>query len=183
MDETSVKDRMQSAVDSFVLTIATIRTGRAVPALVEDIIVNAYGGSQRLKVMELASISASDTQTLVINPWDKSIIGEIKQGILAANVGLNPVIDSEIIRISLPPLTTEDRLKYVKLLHAKMEESRVQVRQIRGDVMHDVKKNFEAKTITEDEKFAQEKKIQDFTDQFISKIEEIGKVKEQELLG
>ena len=121
MDETQVTSKMQRVVDLVVSDISGIRTGRATPSLVENINCPAYGGTQVLKVIELASISAPDTQTLVISPWDKSIIGDIRKGILEANIGMNPSIDGEIIRISFPPLTTEDREKYVKILSGKLE--------------------------------------------------------------
>lgn len=182
MDEASVKSKMTEVVALVKDDISSIRTGRATPALVEDVIVAAYGGVQKLKIMELASITAPDTQTIVIDPWDKSIIGDIKKGILAANVGLNPSIDGQIIRISLPPLTTEDREKYVKLLGAKLEQGKVMLRQIRGDIMRDVKNAFEKKELSEDIKFSQEKRLQELTDEFVDKIEEMGRVKEQELL-
>lgn len=182
MNEQAVKASMQKALDALQKEIASIRTGRATPSLVEDIVVAAYGGAQRLRVMELASITAPDTQMLLIEPWDKSIIGEIRQAILAANVGLNPSINEDKIRITLPPLTTEDREKYVKILKAKLEEGRVAVRGARADVMHDIKKSYEAKEITDDDKFAQEKKVQELTDEYISKIEEVGNKKENELL-
>lgn len=173
---------MQQVVDLVSSDISGIRTGRASPALVEDLQVSVYGGQQKLKVQELATITAPDPRTLVIDPWDKSIIGEIRQGILAANIGLNPIIDGQIIRVNLPPLTTEDREKYLRLLSAKLENGRIMIRQIRGDAMRDVKKAFEEKEIGEDEKFNAEKKIQSITDEFISKIEEMGERKRQELL-
>ena len=182
MDETSVMSKMQTAVDLVVSDIAGIRTGRATPALVENIIVPAYGGTQRLKVVELASITAPDPGQIIINPWDKSIIGDIGKGIQEANIGMNPSIDGEIIRIIIPPLTTEDREKYVKFLSQKLEAGRVMIRQIRGDEMHGIKKKFEAKELTEDEKFGSEKRLQGITDEFISKIEEMGEKKKQELL-
>ena len=182
MDEPSVRSKMQQVVDLITSDVGAIRTGRAAPALVERLEIAVYGGAQKLKVQELATISAPDTATLVIDPWDKSIIGEIRAGILAANVGLNPNIDGEIIRIALPPLTTEDREKYVKLLSAKLENGRVMIRQVRGDTMHGIRKTFEAKEITEDEKFAQEKHLQEITDEFIGSIEAVGERKKQELL-
>lgn len=182
MDENVTRAAMQRALESLQKEIAGIRTGRATPALVSDIVVNAYGGAQRLRVMELASITAPDPSMLIIEAWDKSIIGEIRQAILAANVGLNPSIDNDKLRIVLPPLTTEDREKYVKLLSAKLEEGRVAVRKARGDAMQDIKHAFEAKEITEDDKFADEKKLQALTDEFTKKIEEVGAKKEQELL-
>jgi len=112
MDEDKVRSRMQEVLNMVLDDVASIRTGRAAPSLVEEIVVSAYGGQQQLKVNELANISASDNRTLIIKPWDKTIIGEIKKAIDLANIGLNPVIDQEIIRIFLPPLTTEDREKY-----------------------------------------------------------------------
>lgn len=182
MDETSVRSKMQQVLDLVVADVASIRTGRATPTLVEDIVVAVYGGTQRLKVKEVATISAPDTQTLVLDPFDKSIIGEIRQGIMAANVGMNPSIDGAIIRISFPPLTTEDREKYVKLLGKKLESGKIMVRQTRGEAMQDIKNAFEKKEIGEDEKFAQEKKLQEVTDSFTGKIDELGERKEKELL-
>ena len=182
MDETSVRPKMQGAIDLVASDIAGIRTGRATPALVENIIVPAYGGTQRLRIMELASISAPDPSQIVISPWDKSIIGDIRKGILEANIGMNPSIDGEIIRIVVPPLTTEDREKYVKLLGQKLEAGRVMIRQVRGDEMHEIKKKFEAKEMTEDEKFGGEKRLQEITDEFIGKIEEMGERKKTEHL-
>ena len=182
MDETSIKQRMQAVLDLVLKDLSTVRTGRATPGLVEDIVIAAYGGSQKLKVQEVASISVSDPQTIVIDPWDKSIIGEIKQGLLAANAGLNPSIDGQIIRISFPSMTTEDRDKYIKLLSTKLENGRVMIRQVRGDGMQDIKKSHEEKDISEDEKFAAEKKLQEITDDFVKKIDDAGRAKEQELL-
>jgi ribosome recycling factor len=182
MDEASVRQKMQKAIDTLAADIATIRTGRAAPSLIENLTVAVYGGTQKLRILELASISTPDPQTLVIDPWDKSIIGEIKKGIEAANIGMNPAIDGEIIRISMPPLTTEDREKYVKLLSTKLEQGKIVIRQIRGEAMHDTKKAYEDKTITEDQKFGQEKKVQELTDEFTRKIEEAGEKKKQELL-
>lgn len=182
MDETQVSSKFQKVLDIIISDIAGVRTGRATPALVENIVVPAYGGTQRLRVVELASLSSPDPTQIVISPWDKSIIGDIKKGILEANIGMNPNIDGEIIRIVIPPLTTEDREKYVKLLSQKLENGKVMIRQIRGDEMHEIKRKFEAKEMTEDEKFVAEKKLQELTDQFVGKIEEMGEKKKAELL-
>ncbi|OGM61011.1 ribosome recycling factor [Candidatus Woesebacteria bacterium RIFCSPLOWO2_01_FULL_39_10] len=182
MEEDEVKKRMQQVIDLVTSDTASIRTGRATPALIESLRVAVYGGQQKLKILELATITVPDIQTLVIDPWDKSIIGEIRQGMLAANVGLNPSIDGEILRITLPPLTSEDREKFVKLLNTKLENGKVMIRQIRGDGMHDIKESFEVKKISEDEKFLAEKKLQEITDEFVGAIETLGKKKEQELL-
>lgn len=182
MDEASLRQKMQTVIEMAATDINAIRTGRATPSLVEDIMVPAYGGQQRLRVMELASITAPDTQTLVISPWDKSIIGDIKKGLLEANLGLNPSIDGEILRLSFPPLTGEDREKYVKLLGTKVEAGRVMIRQVRGDELKNIHRMFEGKEITEDEKFGQEKKLQEITDEFVAKIEAMGEKKKDELL-
>src|SRR3972149_8636003 len=182
MEEDEVKKRMQQVIDLVTSDTPSIRTGRATPALIESLRVAVYGGQQKLKILELATITVPDIQTLVIDPWDKSIIGEIRQGMLAANVGLNPSIDGEILRITLPPLTSEDREKFVKLLNTKLENGKVMIRQIRGDGMHDIKESFEVKKISEDEKFLAEKKLQEITDEFVGAIETLGKKKEQELL-
>jgi len=182
MDPSSVTSKMQSSIDSLAGDIAGIRTGRATPALVENIIVPAYGGTQHLRVMEVASITAPDPTQLVISPWDKSIIGDIRKGIEAANVGMNPSIDGEIIRIVIPPLTTEDREKYVKILNQKLETGRVMIRQVRAEEMHEIKKKFEEKLLTEDDRKSEEGNLQKLTDSFISKIEEMGEKKKAELL-
>ena len=181
MDFTETKTLMQKAVEHFKVEIAAIRTGRAVPALIENIACNAYGGSARLSVKELGTVTTSDAQTLVVQPWDPSVIGEIRQGILAANVGLTPVIDNNIIRISVPPLTTERRQEYVKLLHEKMEETRITVRNIRQDKLKLIRLIFEEKKISEDEKFKAEEDLQKITDDFVGQIDSLGEKKEQEI--
>ncbi|OGM23180.1 ribosome recycling factor [Candidatus Woesebacteria bacterium RIFCSPLOWO2_01_FULL_39_21] len=183
MDETSVTSKMQQVVDLAKNDISSVRTGRAQPNLVENIVVSAYGGTAKLKVLELASITAPDPQSLVIDPWDKSVIGEIKQAILSANIGLNPSLDGEKIRIVVPPMTFEDREKFVKLLSAKLESARVMIRQVRADMMHDIRKSFEAHEVSEDEKFSQEKNLQELTDKYISMVDEMGEKKKQELLS
>ena len=183
VDFADTKAGMQKAVDHFKAEISAIRTGRAVPALIENIVCSAYGGASRLTIKELGTITTADSQTLLVQPWDPATIGEIRQGILAANVGLTPVIDNNVIRISIPSLTTERRTEYVKLLHQKMEESRVAIRNIRQDKMREIKTSFEGKTLSEDEKFKAEEDLQRLTDEFIGKVEELGKKKEQEIMA
>ena len=182
MDFVDTKAFMQKAVEHFKAEISSIRTGRAVPALIENIVCPAYGGTQRLMVKELGTITTVDTQTLVVQPWDVSIIGEIKQGVLAANVGLTPVIDNNLIRISVPALTTERRGEYVKLLHQKAEETRITGRNIRQDKMRVIKTAFEEKHISEDEKFHSEEELQKITDEFMVMVEGLGKKKELEIM-
>jgi ribosome recycling factor len=182
MDEDAIRTRMQAVLDLLIKDLSQVRTGRATPGLVENIIIAAYGGTQKLKLQEVSSITVPDPQTIVVDPWDKSIIGEIRQGLLASNTGLNPSIDGQIIRISFPPMTTEDREKYIKLLSTKIENGRIMLRQVRADAMQDIKKSFEQKEISEDVRFASEKKLQEITDTFMKRVEDAGRLKEQELL-
>ena len=182
MDESSIRSKMQKVLDLFVTDLSSVRTGRATTAVVTDLEVAVYGGQQKLKIQELANVSSPDAQTIVIEPWDKSIIGEIKKGIQAANIGINPAIDGEIVRISFPPLTSEDREKYAKLISTKIESARVMVRQVRGEQLKAIQKGFEEKEVTEDEKFDLEKSLQGITDEFIKDIEQTGEKKKNELL-
>jgi ribosome recycling factor len=174
---------MQRAIDFFKQEISSIRTGRASPALIENVVCSAYGGASRLTIKELGTITAIDAQTLMIQPWDPSVLGEIRQGILAANVGLTPVIDNNVIRISIPSLTSERRAEYVKILHQKMEQAKISIRAVRQEKKKEIEESFEKKEISEDEKFRAEEELQKTTDEFISLAENIGTKKEQEILS
>lgn len=180
LDET--KTKMQKVLEVLHGDLATVRTGRATPSLVENIIVAVYGGSTRLKIMELATISSSDPQTLLITPFDASIIGEIQKGIMEANVGLTPTVDGQHIRISIPPLSQERRQQLIKLMHQKLENSRIMVRQVRHEAMSNIKKQYNDKAISEDEMSRFEKEAQHATDEVMAEIEGLGKKKEGELL-
>lgn len=174
-----IQGRMQKILEVLKTDLATVRTGRATPSLVENIVINAYGGSARLKVMELATIGAPDVTTLQISPFDQSTIHEIAKGIQEANTGLNPVVDAPIIRISLPPLSQERREELIHLMRQKLENGKVMVRQARQDAMNEVKK---ANDLSEDDERRLEKEIQKATDDFMAQIEAMGKQKETELL-
>lgn len=183
MEELSlVKESMEKVVRALSGDLAGFRTGRATPSLVENIRVAAYGGTQQLKVVELATITISDPHTMTITPWDQSVIGEIRKGILEANVGLTPVIEGELIRIAIPELTTEQREQFVKLLHAKLESGRVSVRQIRQEQMQAIKKAALEREISEEEQERGEIDLQRVVDETIAKIDEMGKKKEVELM-
>ncbi|HSX40851.1 MAG TPA: ribosome recycling factor [Candidatus Saccharimonadales bacterium] len=172
------QQRMQKALDVLRGDLSTVRTGRATPTLVENITINAYGGSAKLKVMELSTIAVSDPQTILITPFDASIIGEIQKGIIGANVGLTPTIDGQVIRISIPPLSQERREELIHLMKQKLENGRIMIRQVRQEAMNDIKKQ----DLSEDETSRLEKEIQKTTDDTIEQIENLGKQKEQELL-
>ena len=185
MIETTIsaaREKMKKALDITRTDLTSIRSGRATPALVENIVIMAYGGSQKLRVMEMATITTMDAKTIVIAPYDPSTIAEIEKGILEANTGLTPVVDREIIRITIPALSEERRMEYLKLAKAKLEAGKVMVRQIRGDAMRDLKKAEEAKTISEDERKHGERLVQELTDEMIAETDNMGAKKEAELL-
>lgn len=176
------RDRMRKALEVTKLDLSSIHSGRATPALVDHMVIPAYGGSQHLKLTELATITTTDAKTLVIAPYDSTIIGDIERGIHEANAGLTPVVDGDIIRITIPPLSTERRQEYIKLARTKLEGGRVMIRQIRQDGMKELKKFKEDNTISEDERTHGEKLVQELTDEMIAEIDGIGQRKEQELL-
>lgn len=176
------RQNMQKVMEVLRTDLSTVRTGRATPTLVENVIVSVYGGSTRLKVMEVATISASDPQTLLIVPFDGSIIGEIQKGIGEANIGLTPVIDGAVIRIPIPPLSTERREQLIHLMKQKLENGRIMIRQERHEAMLTIKKEESNKNISEDKVSRLEKEVQKITDDMILEIDLMGKKKEQELL-
>ncbi|HEX7042686.1 MAG TPA: ribosome recycling factor [Patescibacteria group bacterium] len=171
--------RIQKVLELLRQDLATIRTGRAAPSLVENIVINAYGGSAKLKVVELATVHAQDLQTLVITPFDQSTIHEIEKGIQEANIGLNPVVDTPVVRITIPPLSTERRQELIHAMKQKLENGRIMVRQARQDGMNDIKKDEE---LSEDETARLEKEVQRLTDEAMNQIDSMGKQKEEELL-
>jgi ribosome recycling factor len=171
--------KLQKVLDVLKDDLATLRTGKAAPALVENIVVSAYGGSAKLKVMELATIAAIDNQTLVITPFDVSVMQDLQKGIEAASAGLNPVVDSTLIRISIPPLSLERRQELIKAMKHKLENGKVMVRQVRHEMIEDMKKDYDGR---EDDIKRLEKEIQKLVDDSIETIEEWGRLKEQELL-
>jgi len=182
MNLDTVKENMQKVVDVIKVDLGTVRTGRASPALVENVVIHAYSGTQSLKVVELAQITAQDSQTIVITPYDNSIIGEIHKGLMEGNIGLTPIIDGQIIRISIPALTEERRQQLVTLVSQKLEGGKVQIRQVRHEAMAEVKKQLNDKTISEDDMFRLEKDVQKLTDETIAELDLLGKKKEEELM-
>lgn len=176
------RDRMKKALEVTTADIATIRSGRATPALVENMHIAAYGGSQHLKLMEMATITTMDAKTIVITPYDPSVIADIEKGIQEANTGLTPVIDGEIIRIAIPPLSAERRGEYIKLARVKLESGRIMVRQMRHEAMKELKRASDDKTISEDQQGYGDKLVQELTDEMIAEIDSLGTKKEAELL-
>ena len=172
----TARERMKKALDVTRTDLTSIRSGRATPALIENIVIVAYGGSQRLRIQEMATITTMDAKTLVISPYDPSTIAEIEKGILVGSSGLTPVVDREIIRITIPMLSEERRLEYIKLAKAKLEGGKVMVRQIRGEAMKSLK------DLPEDERKHGERLVQELTDEMVAEIDTMGARKEAELL-
>ena len=183
MNSDLTKQKMLKVIEVLKTDLSTVRAGKVAPSLVENIVVAAYGGTQRLKVVELAQIHAVDSQTLAITPFDASIIGEIHKAIMEGNVGLTPVIDGTLIRISIPPLSEERRQQLVLLVNQKLEGGKIQIRQMRHEAMNELKKQLNDKLISEDDMIRLEKEVQKTTDNTIAEIENLGKRKEEELMA
>lgn len=184
MDNTvsEMRQRMQKALSVLQEDLTTVRTGRAMPSLVENVAINVYAGTQKLKIKELATISASDPQTLILAPFDPSITTEIQKGIMEANIGLTPSSDGNIIRISIPPLSQERRRDLIKLMKQKLENGRIAIRQIRQDARNIVRKKHNDKEISEEQMYRIDQDIQKITDEIMLPVDEMGRRKEQELM-
>ena len=176
-----IEERMKKAVEATVREFSEVRTGRANPSLVEGIMVEYYGTNTPLK--QLASISVPEPRLIAIHPWDPSSIPAVEKAILKSQLGINPVNDGKIIRISIPPLTKERCEELRKLLHKIAEQGRISVRTVRRDGMDIVKKMEDAKEIPEDARFKGQEEVQKSTDRYIKKIDELLKEKEKELTG
>lgn len=159
--------------------LGALRVGRANPAMVENILVDVYGTKSPLK--QVASISVPAARSLVIQPWDKSIGKEIEKAIIAANIGIMPVNEGAQLRLTIPQLTAEGRKELVKLVGERIEKARVAVRQIRDKVKDTIMAKEKAKEITEDDRFALVKKLDDTVKEYNETIKEIGEKKEAEI--
>jgi ribosome recycling factor len=173
--------KCQKITDLFTADIATIKTGRAKPSLVEHIKVNVYGGSW-MEIRELASISAPDAQHLVISPWDKSVLRDMEKGLAGSEAKINPIIDGEIIRINIPPLTEESRRDLVKLINQKAEAHKAMVRQERSHAKKNIEDQKDAGGVSEDDIKRDVDQVQKVTDETIAKIDSLTKEKEAEVM-
>lgn len=160
--------------------VASLRTGAATPQLLDSVKVEAYGGIMR--VTELAAITIADPTLLVVSPWDTSLLGAIEKGIQQANLNLNPVVDGKILRISVPPLTTETRQELIKTLHQRLEDGKVMVRTLRGETKKEIEAQKGAAGISEDNIKADLEKLENEIKKIIAQIDELGKNKETQLL-
>lgn len=174
------KKDFDASVEHVKNEIATIRTGRAHGSMVEDVQVEYMGSKFRIK--ELATISTPEPRTILIQPWDKQAIPNIEKGIKESSLGLNPVVDSNGLRLNIPPLTEERRNEFIKLLHQKIEWGKVRARQIREDVIKKVQNEIKEKKARDDDMFKTKEELQKLMDDLNKKFDEMNKKKEQELL-
>lgn len=172
--------RMNGAIQSLGNDLAVIRTGRASPALVEKLSVTYYDSPTPL--MQLASINVPEPRSLLIKPFDPSTLKTIEKAILASDLGLTPNNDGKAIRLNLPPLTEERRRELVKVVHNRLEEARVAVRNVRRDTQNDMRDFEKEKLISEDELERGEDDLQKLTDRFIEEINKHGQEKEKEIM-
>ncbi len=170
---------MQKCVDGLSHELASIRTGRASPALVDGVLVEYHGSN--LPLRQLANIAVPEPALITIQPWDKSSLRAIEKALLKANLGLNPSNDGNIIRLSIPPLTEERRIELAKLVGKRVEGRKVALRNIRRDYTSKVKQMEKDKDISEDEMESVLKKIDELTTLFVDKAADIGRAKEREI--
>jgi ribosome recycling factor len=176
----NTKDRMTKAIQAYSRELASVRAGRASASLLDRITVDYYGAPT--PVNQVAGISVPEARLLVIQPYDKSILGAIEKAILKSDLGLNPSNDGSIIRISIPQLTEERRKDLVKVVKKESEEAKIAIRNIRRDANDDLKKLEKNGEITEDDQRSYTEDIQKLTDDHITKIDQITKDKEKEIL-
>jgi ribosome recycling factor len=175
-----VEERMTKGLESFRRELASIRAGKATPALLDNIRVDYYGTATPLK--QVASVSAPEARLLVVQPWDKALLTPIARAIQTSDLGLNPQDDGQLIKIPIPPLNEERRKDLVKMAHKLAEEGRVAVRNARRDVNEQIKKAQKDGQIPEDDAHRQTEAVQKLHDKFIAQIEEILKKKEAEVM-
>lgn len=174
------ENRMKGAVEALEVDLSGIRTGRASPALVERLQVEYYGSATPL--IQLATISVPDPRSLLIRPFDASSLKAIEKAIITSDLSLNPNNDGKTIRLNLPPLTEDRRRDLVKVVHTRLEEGRVSVRNVRRDSIKDLRDFEHEKMITEDDRKHGEEELQKMTDRVTQQIDEIGKRKEKEIM-
>jgi ribosome recycling factor len=172
--------RMQKAVGSLKQDLATIRTGRASSALVERISVDYYGAPTPIN--QLATISVPEARLLVIQPWDRKLLTDIEKAIQRSDLGINPNNDGQVIRLAVPALNEERRREMVKVVHKKLDEHKVAIRNIRRDIQDKLRDREKKKEISEDELKRSTERLQKLTDRFIDEMDKVGKTKELEIL-
>lgn len=178
--KSDAKKRMQKSIESLQGQLKKMRTGRANTSLLDHLKVDYYGSDMPLN--QVANISVEDARTLMVTPWEKSMVPVIDKAIMTSDLGLNPATAGSVIRVPLPPLTEERRRDMIKLVKNEGENAKIAVRNIRRDALSDSKELLKEKEISEDEDRRMHDQVQKFTDEFVHKIDELVKTKENELL-
>ncbi|MFO7985234.1 MAG: ribosome recycling factor [Desulfatiglandaceae bacterium] len=173
------REKMTKTAEALKKEFRKIRTGRASTALLEGIKVDCY--ETQMPLEQVASISAPESRLIIVQPWDQSIIGDIEKGILKSELGLTPMNDGKMIRISIPPLTEERRRELAKLAKRMAEDSRISIRNLRREANEMLKDLKNEKEISEDELYKSQEEVQKITDDFIEKIDDITAQKEKEI--
>jgi ribosome recycling factor len=177
---TGVEHKMMRAVEVLERDLQGVRTGRASVSIVEHILVEYYGAPTAL--MQLAGISVPESHQIVIAPWDRSVVGAVEKAIMKSDIGLVPNVDGTVIRLNIPPLTEERRRDLVKQVHRRMEEARVEIRNLRRDAAEQLKKEEHDGVIGADEGRREHESLQRITDKHIGDVDRVGATKEQEIL-
>ena len=172
--------KMGKTIEALRKELASIRTGRATPALVDDIKVDYYGTPTPLK--QLATVSVPEARLLLIQPWDSSTLSSIKKAILKSELGLNPTSDQDVIRLAIPQLSEERRKELVRAVHKRAEDGKVALRNIRRDALEELRTLEREKEISQDEQKRAQEHLQEITDSFIATVGKVAEDKEAELL-
>jgi ribosome recycling factor len=179
-DKTDIERRMQGAIDSLKHDLSGLRTGRANTALLEPVQVEVYGSLMPLN--QVATISAPEPRMLSVQVWDKTNLVPVEKGIAHANLGLNPIIDGQTLRLPLPDLTEERRKELAKLAHQYAEKAKIAIRNVRRDGMEALKEDEKKKEISEDERKRKEDEVQKLTDRFVGEVDQAAAQKEKEIM-
>lgn len=174
------EEGMNKAIDAFSRELTKVRTGRANLSLLDGVKVDYYGSPTPLN--QVAALNVAEARLITVKPWEKNMLGPIEKAIRSSDLGLNPMADSELIRLPIPALTQERRKDLVKLIKKMTEDARVAVRQARRDANDTLKSLEKDKDISEDESKTGQKRVQDVTDKYIAKVDQMGEKKEEELL-
>lgn len=178
--KTNTKEKMQKSFEALLHQFSKIRTGRASASILDDVRINYYG--QPTPVKQLCNISIPEARTIIVQPWDKTTLGDIEKAILAANIGITPDNDGNVIRLPFQPLTEDKRKDIVKSIKKLSEEARINIRTLRRDANEAAKKMKKDSEISEDEEKKLLKELQDITDEWTKKIDEADKAKEKEIM-
>ena len=178
--QASAEHKMARAVEAMERDFQGVRTGRASTSLVERLVVDYYGTQTPLN--QLAGISVPEAHQIVIQPWDRGVLGAIEKAIIKSDIGLTPNVDGTVVRLNIPPLTEDRRKEIVRVVHKRMEEARVEIRNLRREAADALKREERDGEVGADEAHRQLDQVQKLTDRFVAEVDRVGAVKEEEVL-